>query len=365
MQKSKIGTLEAIMLILTIVVTHTILSLPRDILSSQKSASILNLIYVSIIATIIAYFIFKLFKKFPGLDIIDISELLGGKFFKNVIGIIFITYFIISSGILLRNFCESLKILYYPMTNIVFIIALFIIAVCAANRLDFSATLKTNLLILPIVLISILFLFFSNMNKFVPERIFPILGDGVYNTFVLGISNIFAFGGIAYLYFLPPFLKEPEKFKKIALSSTCLTAIYLILSVATLLFMFSFFVTTNEITPLYNATRYIEFGNFFQRLDSIFLLIWILAFACYLSIVSKFSMNIFKKLTNIKTKKPLIDIFGLLIFSIALFPKNFAISQNFESHIYPYLVIGIVFFLGLGILLLANLLKKKKSLVKF
>ena len=365
MQKSKIGTLEAIMLILTIVVTHTILSLPRDILSSQKSASILNLIYVSIIATIIAYFIFKLFKKFPSLDIIDISELLGGKFFKNVIGIIFITYFIISSGILLRNFCESLKILYYPMTNIVFIIALFIIAVCAANRLDFSATLKTNLLILPIVLISILFLFFSNMNKFIPERIFPILGDGVYNTFVLGISNIFAFGGIAYLYFLPPFLKEPEKFKKIALSSTCLTAIYLILSVATLLFMFSFFVTTNEITPLYNATRYIEFGNFFQRLDSIFLLIWILAFACYLSIVSKFSMNIFKKLTNIETKKPLIDIFGLLIFSIALFPKNFAISQNFESHIYTYLVIGIVFFLGLGILLLANLLKKKKSLVKF
>ena len=63
MQKSKIGTLEAIMLILTIVVTHTILSLPRDILSSQKSASILNLIYVYIIAKIIAYFIFKLFKK--------------------------------------------------------------------------------------------------------------------------------------------------------------------------------------------------------------------------------------------------------------------------------------------------------------
>ena len=64
MSKSKIGTVEAIMLILTIVVTHTILSLPRDLLTATKSATILNLIYVSIIAVLIAYLIFKLFKRF-------------------------------------------------------------------------------------------------------------------------------------------------------------------------------------------------------------------------------------------------------------------------------------------------------------
>lgn len=361
MQKSKVGTVEAIMLILTIVVVHTILSLPRNILSSQKSASILNLIYVSIIAIILAYIIFRLLKNFPGLDIIDISELLGGKLFKNIVGIIFIAYFIISSSILLRNFCESLKIIYYPMTNIVFIITLFVIAICIANRLDFSATLKTNLIILPLALVCILFLFFSNINKFVPQRIFPILGDGMFNTFVLGLTNLVSFGGIAYLYFLPPILQEPEKMKKITLLSVGITGVYLILSVATLLFMFSFFTETNEITPLYNATRYIEFGNFFQRLESVFLLIWILVFSCYLSIVSKFSMSIFKKITNIETKKPLIDIFGLLIFSIALIPNNLAISQNFESKIYPYLVLGIVFVLGIGILILANLSKKKKN----
>lgn len=359
--KSKIGTIEAIMLILSIVVTHTILSLPNDILTSMKSSSIINLIYVSIIAIVIAYLVFRLLKNFPGLDIIDISEFIGGKVFKNIIGIIFISYFLISSSMLLRNFCESIKIIYYPMTNTFFIITFFVIAVCIANRFDFSATLKTNLIILPIVLFSMLFLFFANIKQFTPQRIFPILGEGAFNTFVLGISNLTSFGGVAYLYFLPPLLKEPEKIKKIALISIGITVLYLILSVATLLFMFSFFITTNEITPLYNATRYIEFGIFFQRLDSAFLLIWILAFACYLSIVSKFAMHMFKKLTNIETNTPLIDIFGLLILGIALVPKNYALSQNFESKIYPYLVIGIVFFLGLGILILANFKKRKMS----
>ena len=359
MLKSKVGTVEAIMLILTIVVTHTILSLPKDILSSMKSASILNLIYVGIIAIIISYIIFRLLKKFPGLDIIDISELIGGKVFKNIIGIIFISYFIISSSMLLRNFCESLKIIYYPMTDIFFIMAFFVIAVCIANRFDFSATLKTNLIILPIVLFSIIFLFFTNIKQFTPQRIFPIFGEGLSNTFILGLSNLYSFGGIAYIYFLPPLLKEPEKMKKIALVSIGITALYLILSVATLLFMFSFFITTSEITPLYTAARYIEFGSFFQRLESVFLLIWILSFACYLSIVSKFSMNLFKKLTNVETNVAIIDIFGLLILGIALIPKNYAVSQNFESKIYPYLVLGIVFFLGIGILILGNLKKRK------
>ena len=363
MLKSKIGTVEAIMLILIIVVTHTISSLPRELLASTKSATIINLIYVSIIAVFLAYLIFTLFKKFPGLDIIDISEFVGGKIFRNIVGVIFILYFLISSSILLRNFCESLKIIYYPMTDITFIILLFIIALCTANRLDFSATLKTNLLILPLVLASIIFLFFSNMNKFVPQRIFPILGDGVFDTFVFGLGNIASFGGIAYLYFLPPLLKEPEKFKKIAIVSTIVTAIYLILCVSTLLFMFSFFLDSNEITPLYNATRYIEFGTFFQRLESVFLLFWILAFACYLSIASKFAMNIFKKITNIETKKPLIDIFGLLFFSIALIPKNYAISENFETKIYPYLSIAISIFIGISILIIANIYcnKAKKN----
>ncbi|MCI8444729.1 MAG: GerAB/ArcD/ProY family transporter [Clostridia bacterium] len=361
MLKSKIGTLEAIMLVLTIIVAQTMLSLPNHILKTYKSASILNVIYVSILAILITYVIFLLLKKFPGLDIIDISEWIGGKVFKNIVGILFISYFILSGSLLLRNFCESLKIIYYPMTNIIFIIGFFVISICLANRFDFNATLRTNLIILPVVLGSILFLFFTNINNFAPQRMFPILGEGIGHTFGLGLSNLASFGGISYLYFLPPLLEKPETFKKIALTSIGITALYLLLSISTLLFMFSFFISSSEISPLYTATRYIEFGSFFQRLEAIFLLIWILAFACYLSIITRFSMNIFKKLTHIDTQKPLLDIFGLLIFGLSLLPKNFALSQKFESEIYPYLVFAIVFALGIGILVIANLQKRKSK----
>ncbi len=65
MNNSKIGTKEAIALILTIAISHTIISMPRNLLSNIKSSILLNLVFVSIIVICICYVIIKLFKNFP------------------------------------------------------------------------------------------------------------------------------------------------------------------------------------------------------------------------------------------------------------------------------------------------------------
>lgn len=359
MDKYKIGSKEAIAILLTITIARTFVSLPTYILYSMKSATILNILYVGIIAILITILIYKLMKNFKGLDIIDISETLGGNLLKNIIGSIFIIYFIITSSTLLRNFSEGIKTVYYPMTNTSFIILLFVVCIIITNRLSFNASLKTTLIVIPMVLVSIVFIFLAISKDFVFERMFPVLGEGLIPTFVTGLENIFSFAGIGLIYFLPPLLKEPEKFKKISLISTGISLIYLLLIFSTLLFMFTFYTNSREIMPLYGATRFIEFGTFFQRLESVFLLIWIMAFACYLSIISKFAINIFKKITKISDSKPLIYPFGLLMLAIALTPKNFAVSYFIETTVYKYIAIGIIFILVISVLLLANLKRKK------
>lgn len=359
MTKQKISTVSAIMLTLSIVISYITSSLPRTFINETKSATLLNIIYNTIIVLFIILLVCKLFKKFPGLDLLDISKFLGGNIFKNIVGGLFIAYFIISSSMMLRNFCEALGVVYYPSTNYVFIILIFIIAIALVNNLSFNATLNTASIVFPVVLISVILLFCGNLENFSFKRIFPILGDGFYNTFVLGLRNIGAFGGICYLYFLPPMLKEPEKFKKIAVISVIFTGAFIFLCVATLLFMFSFFITTDEIMPLFSAARHIEFTSFFQRFESIFLLIWIISFCCYLSITCKFSAHIFNKMFNLSDTKPMLNIFTILILGISLVPKNYAISNLFETNIYRYLRIAIGFVLGITILILANLKKKK------
>lgn len=359
MIKQKIGTISAIMIILSVVVAYITSSLPRTFINETKSATLLNIIYITAIVLFLILLVCKLFKRFPGLDLLDISDFLGGNILKNIVGGLFIFYFIVSSAMMLRNFCEGLVVVYYPLTNYVFIILMFIIALALTNTLGFNSTINTASIIFPLVLISAILLFCGNLDNFSFRRIFPILGDGFYNTFVLGLKNIGAFGGICYLYFLPPMLKEPEKFKKVAVISVIATGLFILLCVATLLFMFSFFITTDEIMPLFSAARHIEFGSFFQRFESIFLLIWIISFCCYLSITCKFSAHIFNKMFNLSDMKPILNIFVLLIFGVALLPKNYTISNFFETNVYRYLRIAVGFILGISILILANIKKKK------
>lgn len=358
MVNSKINTITAIILTLSIVVSYVSSSLPRTFINELKSASLLNVIYITIIVLLIILLFCKLFKKFPSLDLLDISKLLGGDILKNIVGSLFIFYFIVSSSIMLRNFCESLSVVYYPLTNPIFLILMFVIAISITNSLGFTATLKTFTIIFPIVSLSIILLFFGNIENFTITRIYPVLGKGFKETFIFGLKNIGAFGGICYMYFLPPLLEEPKKLTKVAIISVLFTGAFIFLCVATLLLMFSSYVDYSEIMPLFSAARYIEFGLFFQRFESLFLLIWIISFCCYLSISCKFATMIFNKMFNLSKNNITVIIFSILILGISLIPKNYAWSNFFETNIYRYLRIAIGFFLGLTILILANLKKK-------
>ena len=76
MTSTKISNIEAIFFILTIMINHIIMNLPKSILNFSGSSSILNIIMILIITLIIVYFITIVMKKFPNQDILDISEYL-------------------------------------------------------------------------------------------------------------------------------------------------------------------------------------------------------------------------------------------------------------------------------------------------
>ena len=88
MKINKLSAIEAIALILIITINRLAINIPQAILLSCGSSSILNAVYISLITILLVYLIVKLFKIFPNSDIIDVSEFLGSKFLKYLIGII-------------------------------------------------------------------------------------------------------------------------------------------------------------------------------------------------------------------------------------------------------------------------------------
>ena len=347
MENTKIGNKEAISLLVTIAFNHIIMNITKSIIETTASASLLNILYVGIITIIFTSIICYFLNKFPTLDLIDISEYLGGKLLKWIIGLLFVGYFIFFSGTLLNLFSYCLEIIYFQLVKIIYIVSLLVICAVVSCTMRNNAIYRSTFIIFPFLIVSTLFLFIADFRYLEFEKMYPIFGNGLYTTFISGLSNMFAFQGLAYIYFMPPLLKQPNQLKKVAITSIVLSCIFLLISIAIILFMFNGFVETDELLPLYSAVKYIEFGSFFQKLDSAFVLIWIIGFVSYLSITLKFSSNILKKLTNIKAKNILTFLLAIPLLLLGIWSKNYSISIFLVNTVYKYaffiLVIGISF----------------------
>lgn len=354
----KINNKEATSLIITICINIGILVAGQVIVNQCGSSSLINTCIISIIAIIVTCIICLLYKNFIGLNILDVAEYIGGKVLKFTVGIVFFIYFLFNISVLLCRLVDCLQIVYYPMTNTIYTILLFVIATGIICTLKSPSVSKANFMVLPISLIALIFLFTGNAKNFDYQNVFPILGNGIDSTFISGLSNLFAFGGISYLFFLPPKLKHPDKFFKISVWSIVISAIFLLITVAIILFMFNPNLVTGQLYPVYLAVRYVEFGTFFQRLDAVFLLIRIISFLSFLGIISNLCLNIFKQVTQIDDNKPISYPFMLLIFACTMLIENYSELEFFQNTVFKILFFSIIIILGIGILVFANLKKK-------
>lgn len=365
MSTEKISYIEAISLITIVMINKIILNTPKDIIAKTGPSSCINVIYISIIALITVCIIACLFKKFPGKDILDISQLLGGKLLKTIIGIAYIILLIILTASIIKSLSETLRIIYFRTSPILYITLFFIVSSIICNRFSLKVIAKANLMISPIIFISIIIILASSIKNFMPERIFPVLGYGIDNTFFSGLSNIFSFSGMLYLLFLPPFFDKPEKIKRMSIVAILISSIYLLLSVACLLLSLSFTMHSDESFSLYVLTRNLEFGRFIQRVDAIFILVWIIAIISYINFPISLCIYIFKKLTKISNTNSLNYSINLLILAICIIPIEYTVFSNLIGKFVQNWFFILFFGISIPILIFANIkIHFKKYLAK-
>lgn len=359
MKINKISLVQAIALILIITINRLSIHLPQTILTTCGSAAILNIVFISIITIAFVIIVTKLFKNFPNLDIIDISENLGGKFLKYLVGIVLISYIIFTCAILLRDFAEILKILYYGDTPIIYLIAFFIIVCIISNWLGRKSVVKTNLILTIIMVVSLLISFLAVMPNLTIQRALPVLGYGTYETFISGLSNLFTFNSLLVIYLVPSMLNNPSDFKKASIIATIIASVLVILVTAISLLAFSFSTEIEKISSLYMLLSNNEFGKYFQHPESLFVFTWSLSFMSYVNVCCMFIVNVLKKLTNAKNERPFIVPVAIIILIVALLPKSIMQIRDFGDFTSIYFGTPLTFIALPMILILANIKHKR------
>lgn len=310
MQNAKISSLECIATLGCVAVIPSILTGPTFTIQSFGTGSLTHVIYMILIGILLFSLLFGLFFKFNGKDIIDISEYAGGKFLKYFTGISIILYLMLTIILALSEFTENIRNIIFQNAPTEYFYLLFFVGMIISVWIGIRGIFRASTIIAPLIILGIIFIFFSLYGDIDITNYTPIFGNSIQSFFIPGSFRLEMFESIFLILLLGPQVKN---IKKATIGSFLLIST-LTLIIAILLFgIFPYPTSLENYFPLFELNRLISFGRFVQRLESIYILIWLIAIYIYISLGTSYTVQTFSKLFNLKYIKRFIPIFCTLV----------------------------------------------------
>jgi len=356
--KINFGKWEAIYVLVLITCTQIFLNMPRLVVEYAATAGWLLVIYVSILCFIVLWVILKLYKDFEGMDLIDLAEYLAGRAGKIIVGIVLSLYMLFISFVILREFSENMKIIALPLSPISYTSIFFVIGMVVAAYFGLEAMVRINAIAMPIIIISYILILIGISDHFNVTKLAPYLGFGAYNLFVENIPRISLLSGIISIFYMAPFLKSYKVIKEVGYTGLLISAVMLTIASLSYLLIFTYPIATENFLPIYQLSRIFSYGRFFERFESIFLIVWAVSAFLYLSMISFFTIYYIKKAFDLEYYRPLIIPVAIIIFNLSLIPPNLMTAIELENN-YFRSYSGIVSFVFPLLLLLACSIKRK------
>jgi spore germination protein (amino acid permease) len=303
----------------------------------------------------------KLYKPFGGKDILDIGEYVGGKPLRGILGVITSLYLMFIISVVLREFSEDMKIISLPVTPISLVSLFFLVGMIAGAYMGIEAIVRMSAVVVPLIIVAILIIGIgvSQYNDF--SNLMPVLGAGPYEVFVKGSLRVSIYSGIFILFLLASYLKTERKVKQAGFTGLVISAVFLFLSTLQYLLVYPYKSALEYFVPIYQLSRIISYGRFFQRIESIFLIVWVAAALTYLSTGFFFIVHQFKKGFGLSFYKPLIFPFAVIVLTLSLLPPNLMSAIELETRYFRTMAWVVAFGIIIFILAAARLKLKRQE----
>ncbi|NLK73301.1 MAG: endospore germination permease [Clostridiales bacterium] len=354
------GSFEATCITIILITTQLFLNYPRIMMETAWTAAWILSLYISLVALILFVIIVKLYENFEGKDLIDLGEFVAGKAGRIIVGMIIMGFLLYITPVILREFSENIKIIGLPHSPLSFVLMFFILGMIAASYMGLEPIVRVSAIIVPVVAVGYLLIIAGSSRYFDISRITPWLGSGPYEIFIKGLPRISVFAGVLLVYLLYPFIRTKKNFKTVGYLSILFASFFFFIGVLAFSLIFQYPTGTESFLPIYQLARLVEFGRFFQRIESVFIIFWVASALLHLSILLFLTAYVFKKTFQLKYYRPLILPFALMVYTMAFFPHNLPSAIKLESY-FRYFAWMITFLLPIVLLILANAIKKLKK----
>lgn len=359
-QKEMIDTNQFVWMLFCIITSFTALQVPRLMIVQSRRDAWLAITFAWFLDVLLAIIYAYMGLRFPGQNMVQYSITILGNKLGKIVGIMFPLFFLLVSALLQRGLSITLYTAFFPKTSewLIMFSAYIIVGYAALKGIE---TLGRVCEILgPIYLFSLIGLFLFIIPDLHMDMLKPQLESGLYLA-TTGTPLILSFIGICIMMGMYiPICNHPENGFKAKFIAVSMGAPLIALITITGIGVFSFPQAKNMVNTSLELARIIHIGGFFERVESIWLLIAIgAAILTSANMIWAFSIGI-SQIAGLKTYKPLIVPALLVSFAIGNTSfKNALDLITFDFYSYPFMAIFIETGLEVFLFITALLLKKR------
>ena len=362
LKEGNIGLKEAIALTTLVIASKILYTSPSAVINSTGTAGW----YTTIISFLISLFFFfilsLLMDRFPGKNLIEIFEVVFGKIIGKFFNLLFCCYVIYYSSMGVREFLEMIKSYNLPRTPPSVILTSFLVVSLIIAYKGLEVIAKISYVVFYPILIILALILILTFPYYNIDYLKPFWGYGLKTTFPIGFLRSSAYEEFLTVFMITKSIKSTKDVKTAGFISLSLAVLIFSISLLVYTIVFGYAQASEPLSGMFELSKIIYFNRYFQRVESFFIFIWVIASLITVSLSFYISIFIYCKTFNIKNHKPILFPFAFLMYMIALIPKN--ISELTEINLLFIRQYSMIMIYGIPLLafLVAIIFKKKDKL---
>ncbi len=356
-QEGKIGVREAVWLVTLAISAKVFFASPSMLVGLVGNTGWYMTLISALTALIGFMFIYLLLKRFPGKDIMEIFDITLGRFLGFTFSGILAFYLLFKAVTRVAEFNEVIKVYVFPLSPNWLIIGIYVVCVFTLCTLGLESIARFAKLLVYFMLAGFLAVLILNSQNYNPNYLYPILGYGLDKTLLHGVVRSSVYGEVILLAVFAQSLQGLKHIKKEGVIGILLSAVLISLSLLSYILTFPYYTARDITAPMYEMATLIDYGRFLQRVEPIFLFIWITGTLISTTIVVYSFIWIYCRIFRIQDKKPICIVGCILLYAVALMHKDLETILDYVKWNRDYGAI-IIFILPL-VSLTAALIRKK------
>lgn len=326
---------QIIAILVSTIIGVGVLRLPLISVQSADTGAPLLILLSSISVFVGMWGIAKLGNLFPDETFVEYSQHIIGKWLGWLYTFMIIAFFILLTGFAAREFGAVVVTSVLPRTPLEVTVIVMLVMAVIFTRGDMSTFTYIHSFYLPVILVPLLIITLVSLKDANILFLQPLLGNGF--KMMTGMPEIAAlFQGTFVLAILIPLMQKPKKALKASFWGVAISGGFFIMITVASIALFGVEEIKTIMWPTLGLARATSLpGNTLQRLDVVFLAIWVTA--VFTTIFSNYMLTTraLKQFLRLQDHKALALFLLPIIFFVAMFPV-----ETIEMYLYIK-VIGI------------------------